>query len=515
MRNKNLKRFSSKVFVVNSTLIGLILYVVSEYREIGWMGYLSILFFIPSLFFLYRVIYRNVGERAWFARLIFFFVQLGFLVLFAVKVDIENIWIGLAGDYFLLFIFFQILVWVLRIFKPVRKFFKGIEKKRDEKKFVHLGIKKRRRFLSLNFRNMAVLALLVLGIGFLGWRNWQLTGRVQRLETAIGESRLLCDEKESMEKVKKSVVRIIGRDIEGSGFVIKKDKFFLTEPYVLTNYHVIAKDINPKIVLPDYTLLQGEVIAADKESDLALIRVASGLADIPNLEFGDVNDLENLDELIAVGYPLGTSVPGEATVNKGHFVALREQEGYATKMIQTDIQLGHGMSGGPMVDICGKVYGINVISTKGLSFGISGSDFVDKKWDEMKRAEDPVAEVEKIEFKSNESPLECVRAFYNYQTTGELKKAYNLLSKEYTDWTFERWKEGYENTLYVVFIKAEEAEDEENAVFVKFYSADLIDEKLVYKYFEGMQRVKDYDGVYKLEESDIEEIPEPGWEWYY
>ncbi len=490
------------------------MYVSSEFLEIEWLGYLSILFFVPSFLFLYQLIYKNIGERARFARLIFFIGQLGFLLWFAMSADVGNTWIGLVGDYFLFFFVFQFLVWILRIFKPVRKFFEGIERKKDEKDFVYLGAKRQRKKINLNFRKLGVL-LLVAVIGFLGWRNWQLTERVVRLETAIGESRLLCDEKETVEEVKKSVVRIIGRNVEGSGFLVKKNRFLIADPYVVTNHHVIARDMRPKIVLPDYTPLQGKVIAADKESDLALIQVDSGLENIPSLEFGDVNNLENLDELIAVGYPLGTSVPGEATFNKGHFIDLRQPEGFPTKMIQTDIQLGHGMSGGPMIDICGKVYGVNQLYREGLSFGISANDLINQKWDEMRKADDPVADVEKIEFKPNESPLECVRAFYNYQTTGELKKAYDLLSREYTDWTFERWKEGYENTLYVVFVKSEEVEDEENTVFVKFYSADLIDEKLIHKYFEGTQKVGDYDGEYRLEESDIEEIEEPEWDWFW
>jgi hypothetical protein len=514
MRNRILKRFSSKTFVVGFSLIAAILYGVGEYREIGWLGYLSILFFLPSFLYIYRVVYRNIGERAWFARLIFLFGQLCFLVLSTVYADWENTWIGLFGDYFLFFILFQLLVWILRIFKPVRRFFERLEEK-EERKFVHLGLKKRKRFSFLNFRRAVVLVLLVIAFGFLGWRNWQLTGRVERLETAIGESRLLCSEKETVEKVKKSVVRIIGRGVEGSGFVVKKDKFFLTEPCIVTNHHVVANDLTPKIVLPDYTILQGKVFAADKESDLAIIEVNEGLAGLEELEIGNVDNLENLDELIAVGYPLGTSVPGEATFNKGHFVDLRQPEGFTTKVIQTDIQLGHGMSGGPMVDICGKVYGVNQLFREGLSFGISINDLISKKWDEMKSAEDPVADIEKIEFKPNESPLECVRAFYNYQTTGELKRAYDLLSREYTDWSFERWKKGYENTLYIVFVKSEEVEDEESTVFVKFYSVDLIDENLVRKYFEGTQRVDEYEGRLKLKQADIEEVEEPSWEWFW
>jgi len=96
-----------------------------------------------------------------------------------------------------------------------------------------------------------------------------------------------------------------------------------------------------------------------------------------------------------------------------------------------------------------------------------------------------------------------------------IKKAYNLLSKNYTDWSFEDWKKGYQNTLYIVFLKAEQVEDKENTVFVKFYSADLKDEQFTERFFEGEQRVEKYNEQWKLEEANIKEIENPDWLWFY
>ncbi len=497
-----------KSFVVNSSLVGVVLYVVNEYRQMGWLEYVCILFFVPSFIFLYRLIYRGLDEGAVFARTIFFAGQIGFLLLFATIFDIDKVWISLIGNYFLLFIFFQVFVWVLQLLKPFGSFIsRFLRRKGVGLKFLNTELGK--RLVVNGFR--VVIILVVFG---LGWRNWQLARRVNRLETIIGESRLFCNENESVEKVKQSTVRIIGRDSQGSGFFFT-GKFVPEGKYILTNWHVVAKDDRPKIILDDYTVLQGKVITADKGLDLAVVKVDIGDRKIPALDFGNVDSLDSLDELIAIGYPLGTDIRGEATANKGHFVALRDFREVPIKMVQTNINIVYGMSGGPMIDVCGKVHGINAINAEGLGLGISAKDFVEDKWLEMIDKEEPLADIEKIEFKPNASPLECVRAFYNYQTAGEWQEAYNLLSESYTTWTFDKWLEGYENTLYIVFVKAEETEEDVNTIFVKFYSADLIDEELVYRYFEGTQRVDDFDGVYKLVESNIKEIEEPEWSWFW
>ncbi len=480
------KLLTKKTTAFISFLLSVLVYGLIEYNKLGWSSNWCFLIFIPSLIYLHRLIYKNIDKKAWFTRGIFILGQFSILLIVALCVNLELAWVDFFTNYYLIFIFLQLIVYLFRLFKSI--------------------------FLwppaNLFFKKYAIFVLFSIAIGFLGWRNWQLNQRVDQLDSTITESRLFCDQKESVAEVKNSVVRIIGSSLQGTGFYIDKNQ-------ILTNYHVVFNNLRPRIVLPDYTLLQGEVIAADQSADLAIIKVDNQGIDIPPLEFGDPETLEPLDELIAVGFPLGTSIRGEATVNKGHFVAIREVDDLAEKAIQTDIVLGHGMSGGPMIDICGKVVGINQLSTAGLSMGISGKGFTENRWRNMLEAEDPVADIEKIEFKPNESPLECVKAFYNYQTTGEFKKAYNLLSTNYTDWTFDRWKEGYENTLYVVFVKAEESEEEENTVLVKFYSADLIGESLEYKFFEGTQKVEDYNGQLKLEQADIKQIDEPGWEWYY
>jgi hypothetical protein len=332
-----------------------------------------------------------------------------------------------------------------------------------------------------------------------------LEGRVAKLEQIAGPRRLLCDEKEVVERVKKSLVRIIGLYTEGSGFIAEPNG------HVITNYHVIASDFQPKVILPDYSFVQGKVILADKEADFAFLKIER--KDLERLSFGDSAQIEPMEELISLGYPLGTGLKGEATAIKGNFVALRtDSDGF--HYLQTDITLNSGASGGPMINACGEVVGINMAGLAGLGMGVSANDFY-SKWVNLagtQEGKSVLEGIEKIEFNPNDSPKGCVEAFYNYQTVGELKKAYGLLSREYTTWTFDQWQEGYQNTLNVILYEVKEID--EDTVFVKFSSADLIGEEVVDRFFEGTQRVKKVGGKYKLAESNIKEVENPDWEWF-
>jgi len=363
-------------------------------------------------------------------------------------------------------------------------------------------------FARKNLLILFSIALLIIFIRYhLFLRNQieVLEEKVVKLEQIVGPKKLLCDERESVQKTKQSLVRIVGRISQGSGF------FFDPNGYILTNYHVIAADFRPKIILPDNSIIQGEVVSADRKSDLALVKVDK--RDLPILEFGDSGQIEPMEELISLGYPYADELLGEPTVIKGEFVALRFDKETGLNYIQTDMSLNSGASGGPMINVCGEVVGINVIGGAGLSMGIASNDFVKSKWGELVDKEEPLAEVEKIEFNPNGSPKECVEAFYNYQTIGELKKAYELLSREYTTWTFDQWKEGYQNTLNIILYEVKEVDDD--TVFIKFSSADFDGEDFIYRYFEGTQRVKKVNGEYKLAESNIKEVQDPGWEWFF
>src|SRR3990167_6764846 len=128
----------------------------------------------------------------------------------------------------------------------------------------------------------AILILAVVGsLVYIVRKESELSNRIQRIENKLGGSeRIACNEKDTVEKVRRSVVRVVGGGGEGSGFAIQKGGF------ILTNFYVIDSEPAPKIILPNNTFETGEVIMADKDADLAVIKIKKVL---PALRFAHLN----------------------------------------------------------------------------------------------------------------------------------------------------------------------------------------------------------------------------------
>lgn len=153
----------------------------------------------------------------------------------------------------------------------------------------------------------------------------------------------------------------------GSGFV------FDTGGHIVTNNHVVegARDILVRFA--DSTTVDAELVGADADSDLAVIRV-----DVPSgllypVELGDSLNLRVGQRAIAVGNPFGL----EQTMTTGIISALgrvvRQDSGYSLpELIQTDAAINPGNSGGPLLDSRGQVIGVNtlIFSSSGSSAGV-------------------------------------------------------------------------------------------------------------------------------------------------
>ena len=105
-----------------------------------------------------------------------------------------------------------------------------------------------------------------------------------------------------------------GGESSGSGFAIKKGG------YILTNFHVIAAEPSPKVVYSDNRFETARVMMADEVADLAVIKVDR---DVEPLPFSDSKDIGPAEELLAIGYPLSGSLPGESSACKGLLSARR------------------------------------------------------------------------------------------------------------------------------------------------------------------------------------------------
>ncbi|MFH1189349.1 MAG: serine protease [Candidatus Omnitrophota bacterium] len=334
-----------------------------------------------------------------------------------------------------------------------------------------------------------------------------LSDRVQKIENKLGgPGKIACTEKEAVEKVRRSVVRVVGRESEGSGFAISKGGF------IITNFHVIESEPSPKIVLPDYTFETGQVIMADKDADLAVIKISK---DLPVLKLARLDLISPAEEVFSIGYPLGGSLPGEASVTRGSFSRFIKDKKNDVLYLNTDMTFVSGISGGPMVNIFGEVVGIN---TAGLLLGGMGtaiaSDSIRQKFSQMAVSKDPLKDVKKAVFRPDKNALEAVRAFYNYLKVRRLEKAFELLSDNFVKgYSFEQWAYGYRPLLdtTIVYIKSDKKVD--NRINVKLSTKDLVDNEIVYKYFEGYWDVRQINGTWLLWKPRIREVEDPDEDW--
>jgi Do/DeqQ family serine protease len=140
---------------------------------------------------------------------------------------------------------------------------------------------------------------------------------------------------------------------------------------VVTNHHVIEGASEVKVALSDKREFEAEVVLKDPRTDLAVMRIKDHRERFPAIEFGDSDDLQVGDVVLAIGNPFAVG----QTVTQGIVSALaRTQIGITDYQffIQTDAAINPGNSGGALVDVHGRLAGINtaIYSRSGGSIGI-------------------------------------------------------------------------------------------------------------------------------------------------
>ena len=153
----------------------------------------------------------------------------------------------------------------------------------------------------------------------------------------------------------------------GSGVIVSPDGI------VVTNTHVVKArgETEIRVALADKRELDAKVITQDEKTDIAVLRIEGGEGAFPHLEFEDSDAIEVGDLVIAIGNPFGVG----QTVTSGIVSALARTEigrSDAQIFIQTDAAINPGNSGGALVDMAGKLVGINtaIYSSSGGSHGI-------------------------------------------------------------------------------------------------------------------------------------------------
>ncbi|MCO6426528.1 DegQ family serine endoprotease [Nitrosomonas communis] len=149
----------------------------------------------------------------------------------------------------------------------------------------------------------------------------------------------------------------------GSGFILSKDG------YILTNAHVVESANQITVKLTDKREFNAQVIGMDRKTDVALIKIEA--KNLPVVTQGDPDKLKVGEWVIAIGSPFGfeNSVTAGIVSAKGRSLA---QESYVP-FIQTDVAINPGNSGGPLFNMKGEVVGINsqIYSRTGGFMGLS------------------------------------------------------------------------------------------------------------------------------------------------
>jgi S1-C subfamily serine protease len=186
-----------------------------------------------------------------------------------------------------------------------------------------------------------------------------------------------------LEKVKKATTMMVvtmadNTRATGSGFFVGND-------VVATNAHVVGmlapgseKPKKIEVVLNSGEANEvdcvGQLLAADPDNDLALVRVMPPAKAIPfpaSLEIAGAGGLSETQSVVVFGFPLGEQLGRGVTVNPAQVSKLRRDASGAMERVQVKGGMEHGNSGGPVVDTAGNVVGVSVAKIEGTEINFA------------------------------------------------------------------------------------------------------------------------------------------------
>ena len=153
----------------------------------------------------------------------------------------------------------------------------------------------------------------------------------------------------------------------GSGVIIDGKKGL-----ILTNAHVIQKTGTIKVVLEDEREFEAQIVGADPDSDLAVLKIDSEQV-LPAIKMGSSEDLMIGETVIAIGNPFGFSHTVTTGVISAVNRSIRAEDRVYHDFIQIDASINPGNSGGPLLNINGDLIGINTAiyaKAQGIGFAI-------------------------------------------------------------------------------------------------------------------------------------------------
>ena len=187
-------------------------------------------------------------------------------------------------------------------------------------------------------------------------------------------------------QVNPSVVTVMVRLDEGKDYTrtsVGTGVIFTEDGYIITNHHVVEEGLECMVGLTSGYSLPAKYVASDEENDLAVLKAEDDLGVLngqgfPTARFVDSDSLVVGDTVYAIGNPLGVELRG--TLTDGIVSAINRDvqvDERTMTLIQTNAALNSGNSGGPLINDCGQVVGINVVkmmsdyeNIEGLGFAI-------------------------------------------------------------------------------------------------------------------------------------------------
>jgi len=143
------------------------------------------------------------------------------------------------------------------------------------------------------------------------------------------------------------------QESSGSGVIVSKDG------YVVTNNHVVNGADELEVILNDNRKFNAKLIGTDPTTDLALLKIDAN--DLPNISFGNSDDVFIGDFVLAVGNPfnLSSTVTAGIISAKARNIDILKEDGAIESFLQTDAAVNPGNSGGALVNLDGNLIGIN------------------------------------------------------------------------------------------------------------------------------------------------------------
>ncbi len=151
---------------------------------------------------------------------------------------------------------------------------------------------------------------------------------------------------------------------EGSGVILTSNGL------ILTNNHVVQHAVRVRVLFTSgHTALSGTVVGTDPQRDLAVIKVdATGLKPLP---LGRSSDLKLADTVYAIGFPLDLGITVTSGIVSGldRSIAVNGESTveHLAGLVQTDAAINPGNSGGALVDMSGRLVGINTAGVSATS----------------------------------------------------------------------------------------------------------------------------------------------------